>query len=162
MQKNTRKKPGIKIKFSQKDFTILIVILFIGSTVGSALLSSSNNEQNTVKLPDSNIVGELTYGELTAIRQSGLVAVIYSEEACTQDCENLRRNLENKVTEYAPYVFMGDAYNSSALITVVGYNGIEEFNEFNDTVLDEYICRNLYLDPAEKSKYCLPKEFLEG
>ena len=145
-----------------RHFTLLVVALFVLSTVGSVMLSSSGNNNSEVKFPESNIVDrQFTYGELQAIRQSGFVAVMFSSEACTENCELIRMGLERTVQKYSPYVFMSEIYNVSAPITIIGYSSVDEFDEFNQTVIDKYICQSLYLQPAEKSKYCLPASFAQ-
>ncbi|MBW6451298.1 MAG: hypothetical protein K0B02_01030 [DPANN group archaeon] len=149
-----------KSESSNGKFTLIVIAIFILSTVGSIMLSSPANTGTEIAYPESAVIDrQFTQGEFTAIRQSGLVAIIFSSDICIENCDLMLMDLERTVQKYSPYVFMSRTYNASAPITLISYSAIEEFETFNQTVIDEVICQSLYIDPAEKSKYCLPLAF---
>jgi len=150
-----------KTKENKKYFTIVIMILFIGSILGFALFSRPNTtqaqderiflNQNIFETKiDEKIQSDVmlvenpnTYPEIPIGRTIGGIWIEYS---CS-DCVSLVNNLSQIVTKYSPRVYISPDTNNTALLTLMSWAATEELNDYNQTAIEDFICSMLIMPP---------------
>jgi len=134
--------------FTQRNFVILILLLFFGSIIGGAL--ESGLSRRAAKIPDSSIIhGTLNQAQKYAILSRGFILmVLYVPSDCDFFCQKEVAGIENIIRKYSPYVFLEEksegVHMSAVLSTSYGERTIEDVNA---TSAEDAICDIIPIHP---------------